>query len=102
MKKVTFSETNSSPLKIGLPNRNVVFQPSICRGKLAVSFREGATGKQIYQQPGIPALLHCAALPESPSVAWRAASALANLAEWPELVATLQEAAFFFAAVVGA
>ena len=29
------------PLKIGLPNRKVVFQPSIFRGKLAVSFREG-------------------------------------------------------------
>ena len=41
--------------------------------------------------PGIPALLHCAQLPGSP-VAWRAASALANLAEWPELVPTLQEA----------
>ena len=31
--KLTFS-----PLKIGLPNRKVVFQPSICRGY--VSFRE--------------------------------------------------------------
>eukprot|EP00434_Breviolum_minutum_P032932 symbB.v1.2.029133.t1/scaffold3148.1/size62448/2 len=40
---------------------------------------------------GIPALLHCAQIPGSP-VAWRAASALANLAEWPELVPTLQEA----------
>lgn len=27
-------------------------------------------------------------------MAWRAASALANLAEWPELVPTLQEAGF--------
>ena len=32
-------ETNSSPLKIGIPNRKVVFQPSIFRGY--VSFREG-------------------------------------------------------------
>ena len=32
-------ETNGSPLKIGLPNRNVVFQPSIFRRY--VSFREG-------------------------------------------------------------
>ena len=45
--------------------------------------------------PGIPALLHCAQIPGSP-VAWRAASALANLAEWPELVPTLQEASGFF------
>ena len=35
----TLPETNSSPLKIGLPNRKVVFQPSIFRGH--VSFREG-------------------------------------------------------------
>ena len=35
----TLPETNSSPLKIGLPNRKVVFQPSIFRGY--VSFREG-------------------------------------------------------------
>ena len=34
----TLPETNSSPLKIGLPNRTVVFQPSIFRGY--VSFRE--------------------------------------------------------------
>ena len=39
--KVTLPETNSSHLKIGHPNRKVVFQPSIFRGKLAVSFREG-------------------------------------------------------------
>lgn len=44
---------------------------------------------------GIPALLHCAQIPGSP-VAWRAASALANLAEFPELVPTLQEASGFF------
>ncbi len=37
--KHTLPETNSSPLKIGLPNRKVVFQPSIFRGY--VSFREG-------------------------------------------------------------
>ena len=36
---LTLPETNCSPLKIGLPNRKVVFQPSICRGY--VSFREG-------------------------------------------------------------
>ena len=36
--KITLPETNSSPLKIGLPNRKVVFQPSIFRGY--VSFRE--------------------------------------------------------------
>ena len=35
--KTTLLETNSSPLKIGLPNRKVVFQPSIFRGKLLVS-----------------------------------------------------------------
>ncbi len=39
---ITLPETNSSPLKIGLPNRNVVFQPSIFRGY--VSFREGIIG----------------------------------------------------------
>ena len=39
----TLPETNSSPMKIGLPNRKVVFQPSIFRGY--VSFREGS----IYQ-----------------------------------------------------
>ena len=36
---VTLPETNSWPLKIGLPNKKVVFQPSIFRGY--VSFREG-------------------------------------------------------------
>jgi len=35
----TLPETNSSPQKIGLPKRKVVFQPSIFRGY--VSFREG-------------------------------------------------------------
>ena len=30
----TLPETNSSPLKIGLANRKVVFQPSIFRGEL--------------------------------------------------------------------
>ena len=42
----TLPETNSSPLKIGHPyERKLVFQlqPSIFRGKLAVSFREGIT-----------------------------------------------------------
>ena len=36
---ITLPQTNSSHLKIGLPNRKVVFQPSIFRGY--VSFREG-------------------------------------------------------------
>ena len=44
---VTLPETNSSPLKIGLPNRKAVFQPSIFRGY--VSFREcsGFAGDEI-------------------------------------------------------
>ena len=33
----TLPKTNSSPLKMGLPNRKVVFQPSIFRGELLVS-----------------------------------------------------------------
>ena len=38
----TLPETNSiSPLKIGHPKRTYIFQPSIFRCKLAVSFREG-------------------------------------------------------------
>ena len=37
-KKNTLPETNSLPLKIGLPNRKLVFQPSIFR--CYVSFRE--------------------------------------------------------------
>ena len=39
METNTLPETNSSSLKIGLPNRKVLFQPSIFRGY--VSFREG-------------------------------------------------------------
>ena len=39
MLRYTLPETNSSPLKIGHPNRKVVFQPSIFRGE-NVSFRE--------------------------------------------------------------
>ena len=35
---VPLPETNSSPLKLGFPNRKVVFQPSIFRGY--VSFRQ--------------------------------------------------------------
>ena len=35
----TLPETNSSPLKLGLPNRKVVLKPSVFRGY--VSFREG-------------------------------------------------------------
>ena len=38
-KWITLPETNSSHLKIGLPKRKLVFQPSIFRGN--VSFREG-------------------------------------------------------------
>ena len=37
---LTLPETNSSPLKIGHPQRKLVFQPSIFRGE-DVSFREG-------------------------------------------------------------
>ena len=40
--------------------------------------------------PGIPALLACAG--GAGPAAWRAASALANLAEWQELVPELREA----------
>ncbi len=40
----TLPETNSSHLKIGLPNRKVVFQPSIFRGR-TVGFREGSYKK---------------------------------------------------------
>ena len=38
-KKTTLPETNSSPLKIGLHKRKVLFQPSIFRGELLVSGR---------------------------------------------------------------
>ena len=38
-KILSLPETNSSPLKIGLPNRKVVFQPSIFRGYSLVSGR---------------------------------------------------------------
>ena len=38
--RITLPETNGSPLKIGLPQRNVVFPPSIFRGE-HVSFGEG-------------------------------------------------------------
>jgi len=41
-KVFTLPETNSSPLKIGIPNRKYIFQPSIFRGH--VSFREGIWG----------------------------------------------------------
>ena len=46
------------------------------------------------EAPGIPQLLALAQQPGAPPPpgAWRAASALANLAEWPELVAELREA----------
>ena len=37
----TVPETNSSPVKIGHPKRNFIFQPLIFRCQLAVSFREG-------------------------------------------------------------
>ena len=48
-KSTTLPETNSSPLKISLPNRKVVFQPyqpSIFRGE-NVSFREGNQQKHL-------------------------------------------------------
>ena len=45
-KSTTLPETNSSPLKISLPNRKVVFQPSIFRGY--VSFREGNQQKHLF------------------------------------------------------
>ena len=35
----TLPETNSSPLKIGLPNRNLVFQPSIFMGYVSCWYR---------------------------------------------------------------
>ena len=38
---VELPETNSSPLKIGLPKRKVVFQPLFFRGELLVSGRVG-------------------------------------------------------------
>ena len=37
----TLPETNSSLLKMMVSNRNLLFQWSIFRGKLAVTFREG-------------------------------------------------------------
>ncbi len=37
--RVTFPETNSSPLKISLPKRKVVSQPSFFRGNSLVSWR---------------------------------------------------------------
>ena len=40
-KYIGISESNSSPLKIGrAPKGNSIFQPSVFRNKLAVSFRE--------------------------------------------------------------
>ena len=43
--------SNSSPLKIGLPNRKVVFQPSIFRGELLVS---GRVVGDFFTEKGIP------------------------------------------------
>ena len=48
--KTTLPETNSSHLKIGLPNRKVVFQPSIFRGE-NVSFRECVFDKSLTSPP---------------------------------------------------
>ena len=39
VRTVTLPKTNSSPLKIGLPKRKFIFQPSIFRGELLVSRR---------------------------------------------------------------
>ena len=44
----TLPETNSSPLKIGLPNRKVVSQPSIFRCELLVSGRVGAPAGSLF------------------------------------------------------
>ena len=44
LRKIHLPETNSSPLKIGhLKRKQIVFQPSIFRCKLAVSFKEGTS-----------------------------------------------------------
>ena len=59
MENITLLGTDSSPLKIGHPKRKPVFQPSIFRCKLAVSFREGRSiffllkswGKKTHQNP---------------------------------------------------
>ena len=47
----TLPETNSSPLKIGLPKRKVVFQPSIFRGY--VSLREGMLSTHLPSQDSL-------------------------------------------------
>ena len=39
----TLPETNSSPLKLGLPKRKLIFQPSIVRGELLVLGRVNST-----------------------------------------------------------
>ena len=44
----TLPETNSSSLKIGFPNRKVVFQPYIFRGELLVSGRVINHYKDLY------------------------------------------------------
>ncbi len=46
----TLPETNISPLKIGLSNRKVVFQPSIFRGELSVSGRVHPWKRKIFFQ----------------------------------------------------
>ena len=60
-KHTTLPETNSSPLKIGrAPKGNEkLFQPSIFRGELAVSFREGNRAPPIHSgySMGIPKAL---------------------------------------------
>ena len=46
---VPLPETNKSPPKIGLPNRKIVFQPSISKGR-AVSWREGKLCRYVCSQ----------------------------------------------------
>ena len=55
----TLPETNSSPLKIGLPNRRVVFQPSIFRSKLLVSGRVCLMSHLFCRGPLLYVLLSC-------------------------------------------
>ena len=46
---ITLPETNSSPLKIGLPKRKIVFQPSIFRCELLVSGRVTISWYYLYK-----------------------------------------------------
>ena len=57
---VLLPETNSSPLKIGLPNRKVVFQPSIFGSY--VSFREGSPKHEHQQYCRLHNVFSCASV----------------------------------------